>query len=325
MSNKTVLDQTVKLLQKKFGTTSALRLGSGREAAAQVKEVIPTGVEIIDHYSIGIGGLPVGRMSELSGEEGAGKTALSWQCIASAQQHGATCVVVDVEYSFDEDRAKVYGVDIDNLIIVQPETMEMALEQSKLLLTSHNAKRGPLLLVWDTIAAMTPKVELGKEAGDRAPALQSMLMSAELKKLIPLLAKHRAHLLALNQVRANFGVMFGPNTITPGGKAVKFYASLRLQLFGGKAIKNKADEHTGKIVTLVTAKTRFSPPFRKARIRLDYDTGWNNEWSTLEHAKKVGKAGRGAKGDKAHQAALVSLGWGGVVSSAEAKASGEEE
>jgi RecA/RadA recombinase len=186
--------------------------------------------------------------------------------------------------------------------------MEMGIEQTKLILENHDVESGPMLIVWDTVAAMLPKADRGREAGERGTAEQARLLSTELPKIVPLLSARRAHLLLLNQIRKKIGVFFGPDTVTPGGNSVAFYTSWRAQFFGGKAIK-KGDEHTGKMVTLLTTKTKFTAPHRKARLRLDYASGWHNEWSTLEHAKTVGVAQRTAKGEAAHLLALNKLGW----------------
>jgi recombination protein RecA len=306
---ESVLDRTVKLLQKRFGETSATRLGTGRQAAGQITEVIPTGIEVVDHYLLAVGGLPVGRMSEVSGVEGCGKTAFALQCMAACQAAGGTALLLDAERSFDEGRARTMGVRVDDLIVLDPQHAEMGIEQTKLVVSEHDPRSGPLLVVWDTVAAMLPDEDRKREAGDRGVGSVPRLMSAELKKLLPMIVQHRAHLLMLNQVRANIGVMFGPTTTTPGGNAPRFYASWRVGFFGGKAIKTASGAHTGKIVTMSVGKTRTSEPFRKARVRFDYATGWNNEWSTLEHAKEVKKAPRGAKGAKAHNLAKEKL-WG---------------
>jgi recombination protein RecA len=303
-----VLDRTVAALQKKFGATSAIRLGEGRESRSTVREVLPTGIEVVDHYALGIGGLPVGRASEVCGEPGCGKSSFGYACAGSAQKVGAEVWFFDGEQQFDEDRATVMGVDLNGLHVATPENLEMGVEQTKMILELHDPKVGPLLIVWDTLASMLSKADMGREAGERGTAEQARIMSAEMPKLHATLALRRAHLLILNQTRSTIGVMFGPNTVTPGGNAVKFYTSWRAQFFGGKAVKD-GEQHVAKVVTFLTAKTRFSPPFRKARVRLDYATGWNNEWSTLEHAKGLGHAPRGAKGRKAHAAAVVKLGW----------------
>jgi recombination protein RecA len=243
-----------------------------------------------------------------------GKTTLGYACIASVQRMGGVAHVLDAEHSFDSKRARAFGVDTSKLLLLQPRHAEMGIEQTKMILHSHDPADGPLLMVWDTIAAMIPEEEIAKDAeAKRRTGGHAALFSRELPKIVPLLAQHRAHLMALNQVRQNIGVMFGPDTVTPGGNAVKFYSSFRVSFYGGKAIKHtKTGRHTGKVVTLVGAKTRFSDPFRKVRLRLDYDGGFNNEWTTLEHAKTDGVIdvrGKGSKGAKAHAAALKKLGW----------------
>lgn len=315
------LDPIVALLQKKFGSTSAQRLGDGQEmeAESQVKEVIPCGVDVIDRYLFELGGYAVPRMTEVYGSEGCGKTSLVYQSIATAQRNGCKCALIDAEFSFDAVRAKQLGVDIGNLILCTPEHMEMGIEQMKLILTNHDASKRALLLAWDSIASMNTKAGISCAAGERSVGEVPRIMSEELKKLLALCKDHRAHLLATNQIRAKIGVMFGPNTTTPGGYAPKFYSSVRLEFFGGKAIKDpKTGRHTGKILTLVLQKSRFSEPFRKARVRFDYATGWNNEWSTLEHAKEMGVLkGRGPKGvapkgAKAYAEAIRKLGWGDI-------------
>lgn len=317
---KDVMDRTLALLQKRFGTTSAVRLGRGKHAEAQVTEALPTRVEVVDHYLLGLGGFALGRMSEWIGENQCGKTSLAYQSIAACQQAGGTAYMMDAEHSFDETRAATFGVDVDNLIILQPEHAEMGVEQTKVVLDAHNPKAGPLLVVWDTLAAMVCKADLKRPAGERGTAELPRLLSTELPKIVPVLADKRAHLMALNQIRAAIGVMFGPDTVTPGGNAVKFYASTRVQFFGGKAVKHPTtDAHTGKVVTMLTIKTRFSEPFRKARVRLDYATGWNNEWSTLEHAKTLklvqarGPKGGARKGPQALAEARSKLGWGSAA------------
>ncbi len=310
------LDKTLALVRKKFGTNSAQRLGTGRaQAAAQVKEVIPTGIGVIDMYLLGIGGLPIGRMSEVFSAEGAGKTTLSYHCAASCQRNGGVAVILDPEKSFDEERAMTMGVNLDDIIVLNPEHLEMAFEQMKIVLTAHSPTNGPMLLLWDSIAATKTRNGVELEAGKFRVGEVPRIMSEELPKLIALMQKHRAHLFALNQIREKIGVMFGPSSTTPGGHAVHFYASWRLQFFGGKSIKDKLNQHTGKVLTLVVAKTRFTAPFRKAKLRLDYATGWNDEWSTINHAKamKVMSArnsfGQARSGPAAHMRALTKLGW----------------
>ncbi len=174
-----------------------------------------------------------------------------------------------------------------------------------------------MLIVWDSIASMVTESGGGRSAGDRRVGDVPLLMSEELKKIVPLLAKSRAVLIGVNQVRAKIGVMFGDNTTTPGGNAPKFYSSQRLQILGGKAVKNAKGEHTAKIVTMMAVKNRFGSPFRKARVRLDFDSGFNNIWSTVWHAKiqklikarKGGFAGPSREGLAVYKEATRKLGW----------------
>lgn len=303
-------------LQKKYGELAAMTLEAEKHAAA-VLERISTGVEVLDHYVLGGGGLPIGRMSEWFGDEGSGKTTLAYSTVASAQQDGAVVAWVDGEFAYDPKRAEVFGVDNDALLIMQPEHLEQLFNQLRTLLAMHDPKTGKLLIVWDSIAAMTTTAGLGKDAGERKVGDVPLLMSEELKKVVPMLSKHRAHLMAINQVRANIGVMYGDKTTTPGGKAPKFYASQRVQLLGGKAVKNAKNEHIAKVVTYLAVKNRLNFPFRKAKVRLDFQTGYNNIWSTIWHAKIMklikcraeGFAGPSREGLEVYLEALGELGW----------------
>jgi len=304
------------VLQKKFGELAAVTLTAERNAAAVV-ERIPTGVEVLDHYVLGGGGLPVGRMSEWFGGEGSGKTTLAYSVVASAQKAGSIVAWADPEYSFDPVRAALFGVDTDRLLILQPEHLEQLFNQLRMLLTMHDPRAGKLMIVWDSIAAMASASSLKRDAGDRKVGDVPQVMSEELKKVVPMLSAHRAHLMAINQVRANIGVMYGDKTTTPGGNAPKFYASQRVQILGGKAVKNSKNEHIAKVVTYLAVKNRLNFPFRKAKVRLDFATGYNNIWSTIWHAKlhklvkcrAEGFAGPSREGLETYVEALEALGW----------------
>jgi recombination protein RecA len=321
---KDQIDDTLKILQKRFGKMSAVR--GSEDSLGTVEEVIPTGVEVIDHHLIAIGGLPVGRISEVYGMEGCGKSALALTALASCQRHGGVAVLADPEQSFDRARAEsVFGINTSELILLQPEYMEELIEQVKVVLSAHSAKSGMMLIVWDSIACTKTKGGLTMEAGEYRVGEVPRLLSEELRKILEPLKKHRAHLMLLNQIRTKIGVLFGPNTTTPGGHGPKFYSSWRMEFFGGKGVKDAAGKHLAKVVTCVTQKTRFSEPFRKAKIRFDYERGYDNEWSTLDHAKDHGGAQRGAKGAKAHAAALVSLGWQPSLTIVEGESKKDEE
>ncbi len=307
-----------KSLQSTFGKESALIVTEDEDAAGQAREFISTGIDALDHYVIGPGGYAIGRWSEVIGEEGSGKTAFAYAAIAMAQREGGVGVLFDLEHSFDQDRAQLYGVDLDNLVLVDSENAEQAMDQLYHIITMHNPTNGPLFVVLDSIAALVPDVELKGESKDANVAVVARLLSKSFRKINPELKKHRAHVMCINQVRMKIGVMFGPNTTTPGGMALRFYSSVRLQIFGGKAIKvGKAKVHTGKVITVLAIKNRFAPPFRKARVRLDYAEGWNNIWSTMEHAKTHGVItakthkylGKSEEGIQVYEEVLDALGW----------------
>jgi len=335
---KDVLDRTLAVLRKKFGEHTAVRMGAGAAHNSKVTHVIPTGIEVLDYYVLGdvrgkpIGGLPCGRVSELYGSYGCGKTSLAYAALAACQRDGGTAVMTDAEFEFDEARAELFGVDLGNLLLLQPRNLEMALEQIKTVVGSHDPRRGPMLIAYDSLASSKTAAGMERVAGKRGVGDVPLIMSEEFPKILALLGPKLAHLLLLNQVRANIGVMFGDNTTTAGGNATKFYASHRLQILGGKAVKDsKTMRHTGKVITVMCAKTRFSEPYRKARVRLNYATGWDNEYSTVEHAKTLGVlAGRNAKGKaikghRAHAEALHKLGWPGAAAVVGAAKKGDEQ
>jgi recombination protein RecA len=302
-------------LGKKFGSR-VLTVSDDQKALAQIHEFIPSGVDVLDNYVIGRGGYPVGRMSEVFGEEGCGKTALAMHSLASVQRVGGIAVLADAEQSFDAERAEAFGIDLDELVLLQPANLEELFEMAKETLRMHNPRNGPMMLAWDSIASTRTKHGLISEAGVKRVGDVPLLMSEELPKILQLLPAHRAHMMMINQVRAKIGVVFGSNVTTPGGNAPKFYSSLRLQFFGGKAVKVN-DRHVAKIVTVMAVKNRLRAPFAKARVRFDYATGYNNMYSTVEHAKSAGLIkpredgfkGKGKAGAAAYAEAMDRLGW----------------
>jgi recombination protein RecA len=306
-------DTIIAAVNKKFGKDAAYDLKKDREASAALKEFLCTGIDPLDYYVLGSperGGFAVGRISEVFGAEGSGKTSFGYAVAADTQRKGGVACIIDAEFSFDPGRAEVFGVDTDELILLQPKSLEELFNQMRVVLTTHDPKFGPLLLVWDSVATTKPEAGIGLDAGKgRRPGDVAALMSQELPKILNMLPKARAHLMMINQVRVKFGVLFGDNSTTPGGNAPKFYASQRISILGGKAIKNSLGEHIGKIITVLAVKNRLVSPFRKAKVRLDYATGFNTIWSTCEHAKrmKVLKV-RGCDLD-IYELALDELGW----------------
>lgn len=279
-----------------------------------VSEVIPFGIDAIDRYVLGIGGLAVGRASEMYSPEGTGKTSLMLKALAGAQREGGLAILAETEAALDLDWAsEVHGVDLDKLVLIEPDCLDGEDGATELIIKAVQSIPpgvGPNLVALDSIAA-TPtlrEIEDGLTGKDKV-AERAKHLSKACRRFATLLKKHRVHLMFINQVRENIGVMFGDQYTTPGGHAVKFLASVRLQLLGGKAYKNPGGEHLGKDITVLAAKNRHHPPWRKCRVRLDYATGWDNEWSTMWLAKEKELIEPRAKGAKAYALALEKLGW----------------
>lgn len=296
-AKKSSQDKVAAALQKVFGPDSAYRLGTGRSAHAQVEESLSTGIDVVDHYLVGGGGLPIGRITELYGGENAGKTTFMY-CMAGLAQRqvGAKVFVLDADHAFDETRAQQMGLNTEDTVVASPPTIEHAFDMLRIVLANHDPAN-PLLLCWDPLAASVSGKRINEMATKAKAAMgaTARVTSDQFPGLLTALPSARAHLLMTNQVRVNMGVMFGDNTTTPGGKAPKFYATNRLALLGGSGLKNAAGEHTGKVLTFLATKTRFVPPFRKARVRLDFARGYNNAWTTLEWAKTLDLVPKDAK------------------------------
>lgn len=245
-----------------------------------------------------------------------GKTAMLYTALGANQRDGGVSVLIDAEHSFDSTRAEVFGVDVEDLIIIEPEYLDTCCDEIMTVLQAHDGQV-PLLIGWDSLASLVSEKGFKMSAKKRGVADTAGMLSHEFKKINVLLPKKRAHIMLINQIRVNVGVMFGNNVTTPGGNAPKFYASLRCQFFGGKALKDKKGKHLGKVVTVLAIKTRMSEPFRKVRVRFDYATGYNNIWSTIEHAKteelidprEGGYKGKGREGINAYIDAMTELGW----------------
>lgn len=292
-------------IQGKFGASGRFSAGP----RSQVTEVLPLGIGVLDHYVLGCGGLPVGRLVELYGDEGAGKTSLMYRALACAQLAGGLAMLVETEDSLDPDRAKVFGVDPFEVVLAEPDTMEAVLNAMRGMLHAIPAGVGPNVLAWDSLASATLEAQIAKEIGAHVPGKRGKLLSEGIPQITNLAAKKRTTILLVNQIRDKIGVMFGNPTTTPGGHAPKFAASIRVQLWGGKAFLDSGSLPNGNRVLAKNTKNKTALPGRKAVLRLDYATGWDDDWSTLELAKTQKLIGARSRGAKALLEARAQLGF----------------
>ncbi len=287
-------------LQRKHGEGSVVLLAQG--TWADVKEVCPSGLGAVDHHVIGCGGMPYGRIMEMYGLEGGGKTSLMNRFIAGCQRDGGIANLTDAEQKFDADWAKLHGVDPDKLVVSQPAHLEQWFEITENAILGKPANK-PMLITLDSVAMLACKraVEEGL-SGEGAIAEEARVWSRSLKLLSKLVTKHRVAVILINQIRNKIGVMYGNPETTPGGNAIKACASLRLNVSHGKQTPDKQ----GRYMTVSAMKNQHRRPFNKALLKLDYATGFDDRWSTLEHAKEVGCVENKCR---SYKQAVAALGW----------------
>ncbi len=269
------IEMAVSQIEKQFGMGSIMKLGSKNKINV---DVIPTGAISLD-LALGIGGIPRGRIVEIFGPESSGKTTLAMHIIAEAQKIGEAVAFIDAEHAFDATYAKAIGINIDEMFISQPDFGEQALEILETLVRSS----GFGVIVIDSVAALTPKAEIEGEMGDSHMGLQARLMSQALRKITAIANKAGTTVIFLNQLRMKIGVMFGNPETTTGGNALKFYASIRLDIRQKEKIM-KGDELVGHTRLVKVVKNKLAPPFREASFNIIYPTGIDKESSLLDAA-----------------------------------------
>jgi len=273
------LEAAISVIEKQFGTGSIMKMGQSSHLNI---EVIPTG-SLALNLALGVGGVPRGRIVEIFGPESTGKTSLALSIVAEAQKDGGLAAFVDAEHAFDPEYAKKIGVDLDELLISQPDTGEQALEIVETLIRSNAVD----IIVIDSVAALVPRAEIEGEMGDAVMGVQARLMSQALRKITGAVSKSKTVVVFINQIRMKIGVMFGNPETTTGGKALLFYSSVRMDVRRIEQIK-KGDEVIGNRVRVKVVKNKVAPPFRTAEFEMMFNTGISKSGEVIDLGVKYG-------------------------------------